>query len=137
MNRIIILSVLFLVADILWLKANETMYRGVVERVQCGKPFRFRALPAVVVYIAMLLAFFRLAHFPAREALAKLGTSPALSARLWLALSYAGLLGFGIYATYGFTNYALFEDIQLVPTLIDTAWGVFLFTLIGFIGLSI
>ena len=45
----------------------------------------------------------------------------------------AFILGFCIYGIFDFTNYALFNDYELLPSVVDMVWGGILFYLTTYI----
>ncbi|AGE53653.1 putative membrane protein (DUF2177) [Acanthocystis turfacea Chlorella virus GM0701.1] len=106
---IAIISVTMLVLDIAWISLfMGRAFTPMIERIQ-GKPMVMRPLGGFLAYVAMIGLFFTF----------KDNLTPLK----------AFLLGAGVFATYDFTNMALFSDWDLKTALIDTTWGGILFLL--------
>jgi uncharacterized membrane protein len=84
-----------------------------------GSKVKFRLLPAIVCYIALI---FGLYYFV-------INTNETREKKILNAF----LLGLVIYAVYEMTTYAILKDWTIKSVLIDTIWGGVLFALTTFL----
>jgi len=117
--------VVLLALDALWISANMSSYRSMVERVQ-RLPMRIQYIGAVLSYACIYLALVLIA-FPAIRASAA-GRKQTPTGLLWLSVRHAGLLGLLIYGVFNFTNMALFANYDVKVAVKDTVWGATLLT---------
>jgi uncharacterized membrane protein len=103
-SSIYLKAVLVLIlVDFFWLSTAGIFARAMYERIQ-GEAVSFRYLAAAVVYLALAYLLLETTSY-----------------------SQAFLSGMAIYATYDFTNYAVFERYDLKFALADSLWGGVLF----------
>lgn len=96
------------ILDLPWLLFSNTYASGMIRKIQ-GSEMELRALPAVIVYIA--LAY--LAQIP------KTATE-------------AFLLGLCVYAVYDFTNLATLAKYDWRFAIADSLWGGVLFVIVHY-----
>jgi uncharacterized membrane protein len=114
LKSIIILPII----DFIYLNAISPLFSQQIQDIQ-NSPMKFRLIPAVICYIALVVA---LNYFI-------LNTNNTNEQKILNAF----ILGLCIYAVYEMTNYALLENWKLEIVIIDTLWGGILFALTTFI----
>ena len=111
------------ILDGIWITMNQKMYAALYTRVQCGKPMRIKLDSAIIAYVflvtIMIVFLPPLVKNTDRSLLASFKT--------------AGLMGACIYGIYNFTNLATLTDYSLKAAMIDTLWGMTLFTIVGWL----
>ncbi len=129
------LSVLVIMAviDYIWIGViYSNQYRKVIENVQKEK-FVVKILGGVIVYFA--LAIIIVGWIIPRI---KVELKNNSYSNLFIAsLLYGGILGGLIYAVFDFTNYAIFDKWDFKTAIIDSVWGMVLFTITTFLTLLI
>jgi uncharacterized membrane protein len=90
-----------------------------VKKVQ-GSDMKINRLGAILSYLCVLIAIFCFA-IPLIEKTKKTD--------FLTCLKYGGGIGFVIYGVFNATNLAIFKNYDPVVALVDTTWGVTLFTL--------
>ena len=114
-NIIIILLVTVLVLDSIYLSLiGGPLFDPMIKKIQSNK-MKVNLYGASVVYILMIVVFY---YFIIKEK-----KTP----------NEAFILGFCIYGIFDFTNYALFNDYELLPSVVDMVWGGILFYLTTYI----
>lgn len=114
-NIIIILLVTVLVLDSIYLSLiGGTLFNPMIKKIQSNK-MKVNLYGASVVYILMIVVLY---YFIIKEK-----KTP----------NEAFILGFCIYGIFDFTNYALFNDYELLPSVVDMVWGGILFYLTTYI----
>ena len=97
--------VLLLLVDAVWLLLVGPRALAMTAAIQ-GSPVAFRALPALVVYIAL-----------------------AYLVQLPQTTTEAALLGAAVYAVYDFTSLSLLKKYSPAMAVADTMWGGVLFAI--------
>lgn len=114
-NIIIILLVTVLVLDSIYLSLiGGPLFDPMIKKIQSNK-MKVNLYGASVVYILMIVVLY---YFIIKEK-----KTP----------NEAFILGFCIYGIFDFTNYALFNDYELLPSVVDMIWGGILFYLTTYI----
>jgi uncharacterized membrane protein len=114
-NIIIILLVTVLVLDSIYLSLiGGPLFDPMIKKIQSNK-MKVNLYGASVVYILMIVVLY---YFIIKEK-----KTP----------NEAFILGFCIYGIFDFTNYALFNDYELLPSVVDMVWGGILFYLTTYI----
>ena len=106
----VFLTLLFIIVaiDSVYLFLTKSIFGEVVAKIQ-RTAIQMRLEGAVIVYLLLALGIYYFIIAPGRSA--------------W----DAGILGLVIYGTFDFTNYAMFKNYDLMPAIMDTVWGSFLF----------
>jgi uncharacterized membrane protein len=112
--------VIMLTLDFMWITFMKPIYAKWISAVQ-GASMTVRFIPAAAAYILMAMSVFFIL-IP----LVKHATS---SLEKMLKASAVGLCTYGIYNT---TNYAIFKNYSLTMAIVDTIWGMSLFSILGF-----
>lgn len=114
-NIIIILLITVLVLDSIYLSLiGGPLFDPMIKNIQSSK-MKVNFYGASVVYILMIVVLY---YFIINEK-----KTP----------NEAFILGFCIYGIFDFTNYALFNDYELIPSIVDMVWGGILFYLTTYI----
>jgi len=121
------------IIDFIWIGViYKNQYRKVIESVQKEK-FVVKMLGAVVVYLALAIIVVGWIIPRIKQ---ELKNTSYLNLFI-TCLLYGGILGGLIYAVFDFTNYALFDKWDLKTSIIDSVWGMTLFTITTFLTLVI
>jgi uncharacterized membrane protein len=110
-KKLAAILVLILVIDGVYLQFIYRVFKDMIRRVQGGESLKFRFEGAVICYLALAGLLYYFIVKPGKSAFD------------------AGLLGFGTYAVYESTSYALLKDWDWKIALIDSLWGGVLFYL--------
>ncbi len=110
--------ILLPIIDAVYLKLISEKFNKQIIDIQ-GSEVKFRLLPAIVCYIALI---FGLYYFV-------INTNETREKKILNAF----LLGLIIYAVYETTNYALIDKWSYEMVIIDTIWGGVLFALTTFL----
>ena len=114
--ELLLYGFLLVVVDSLYLSRISVPFGKMVEKIQ-KKPMKMKIAPAVVVYLALVGAWY---FFIYREMKKRsFGEN----------VGRAALLGLFIYSVYDFTNLALIDDYRLDLAIIDSLWGSTLFAI--------
>ena len=105
---LIITAIVMLGFDIIYLTLSKNLFSSIVLNIQ-KQPLVLNYIGAIGAYISMVIALY---YFIIRENKTTLE---------------AGLLGACIYATFDFTNMAIFNNWSMKSTIIDISWGAILF----------
>ncbi len=117
-KRFIIVAVTMLVLDGIWLGfVSPQFYFSHMKHLArvSGESIDVNKMAAAIVYLIMVLAFL-------------IFVSPIVSTSSWgMGLMKAAFFGLAIYGVYDFTNMATLRDWSWTLSLVDMAWGGFLF----------
>jgi uncharacterized membrane protein len=114
-NIIIILLITVLVLDSIYLSLiGGPLFDPMIKNIQSSK-MKVNFYGASVVYVLMIIVLY---YFIINEK-----KTP----------NEAFILGFCIYGIFDFTNYALFNHYELIPSIVDMVWGGILFYLTTYI----
>ena len=130
MNKIAAYSILILyllIADYLWLTIQKPRYNGLVRRVQ-GSNIKVKMGWAALTYI-VVVASVVLVALPMVGIVGGVEGSKASGWELLMkCLVYGGGVGLCIYGIFNLTNMSIFNGYDMGVALLDTLWGVFLYT---------
>jgi uncharacterized membrane protein len=125
-----ILPLVYLLVDVLWIHLmTPVLYAPLVKKIQ-SSPLIPRMGYAIGAYIFLVMALLCIC-LPLKSYY-KNRTGLRLSEPMAIFWSY-GITGFLIYAIYNFTNAAIFKDYFNHVVLIDSIWGLLVFSFIGII----
>lgn len=115
-----VFAVLYLIMDVAWITSmSNPFYKHHFERIQ-QKPLKFKMGPAVLAYLTLLLTMFFVCI--------PLSNYYDNTYEPWFVF---GVVGFCIYGIYNFTNGAVLTEYNHNLMLVDTAWGITSFALMG------
>jgi uncharacterized membrane protein len=110
-QQVIMVAAVMLLMDFGWLAANNKYHRRVFAELQ-GQPLQVRIIPAVLVYILMIVGVWFFAVAPSSD---------------WTEAAGRGaLIGAIMYGLYDLTNYATLVNYPLEYAVSDMMWGTFL-----------
>ena len=136
MNNIlayIVLITVIMVADIIWLTVQKPRYNSLVTAVQ-GSQIKVKYAPAFLTYILVVLSIIFIAIPLVRMQLASDSKNYKSTSHIFTSsLIYGGMVGLCIYGIFNFTNMSIFKDYKLSVAIMDTTWGVVLYTLACFL----
>jgi uncharacterized membrane protein len=101
--------------DFPYLYLNKNFYQTATKKIS-GKPFTNRYYSAVFVYIALAIGIIVFV-------LPRIRKKGTFTNKLLDSIKYAGLFGIVVYATFDFTTHFMFDDWNIIVTLVDTLWG--------------
>lgn len=113
--------VILLALDFTWIKFMMPMYNNTFLRVQ-GSALTVKLDGALVAYCFMFVSLLVLV-------LPMIRVDTTISNKFLLSLKHAGSLGLVIYGIYNATNYATLKGYAVKTALLDTLWGVTVYTL--------
>jgi uncharacterized membrane protein len=115
-HQIFLVATVMLLMDFAWLAANNKFHRRVFAELQ-GQPLQVRIIPAILVYILMIVAVWFFAVSPADN---------------WSEAAARGaLIGAVMYGLYDLTNYATLVNYPIEYAISDMMWGTFLCAVVG------
>lgn len=115
-HQIFLVATIMLLLDFGWLAANNKYHRRVFAELQ-GQPLQVRIIPAVLVYLLMIVAVWFFAVSPAGD---------------WSEAAGRGaLIGVIMYGLYDLTNYATLVNYPIEYAVTDMMWGTFLCAVVG------
>jgi uncharacterized membrane protein len=104
-----------LVLDGIYLSTVKGQWQAMVQKIQ-GSAMQVRMVSAIGVYVLMMFAVYYFIIQPKRS------------------VRDAALLGLVVYGVFDLTNYALFKNYSFMMSIVDMAWGSFLFAVTAYIG---
>lgn len=112
--------------DILWARTMSTRYENLIISVQSGAPAYIRWQPFVCVYILMIIALWGcVLTVPGwKKDHTKMCT-------IKLTVSRSAFVGFIIWATYNATNMSAFAQWGVWISIVDTIWGMIMYSIAG------
>jgi uncharacterized membrane protein len=112
LDRYIATAVIFLALDFLYLNfVAKGIFGPMIERIQ-KSPMRVNVYGAFIVY--MLMTILHVNYVP-------------------MNVLHAFIIGMCVYGIFDFTNIAIFENYEILPSLMDTLWGGILFATTTFL----
>ena len=111
LKQMAVLLVTFAILDAIWLATTASISTSMIAAIQ-NKPLEIRWIPAIIVYILMVIATWFFAVEPSKTVVEAAGRG--------------ALLGFCMYGLYDLTNYATLSRYTLSFALTDIVWGTFL-----------
>lgn len=114
---------IYLLLEMIWISTmTPILYKDVFSSIQ-KSPLEFNAYYAICAYILLLITI-KYICIP----LSKTNIPGTSSTYKWMAFSLVGMIIYGIYNT---TNGAVFKKYPLHMCIIDTLWGVGVFSMLG------
>jgi uncharacterized membrane protein len=129
--HVILPFIAMIILDFIWLTLQKPMYRRMVFKVQNSDLQIY--MPSA--FVAYFLMFISLAYiiYPLVKNLEFKSKKDMIIA----SIRYGGIVGLCIYGIYNATNMAIFTNYSINAALLDTLWGVCIYTLTTFIILYI
>ena len=114
--NILLYSLLVIAIDYIYLSQISSSFGKMIKTIQ-GKEMKVKIMPAVIVYICMIGAWYMFIYKEIEKHTFKEN------------IVRAGMLGFFIYTIFDFTNLALIDGYRLDLAIIDSLWGATLYML--------
>ena len=125
--EIVLAFLVMVVCDFIWLTLQKPMYQNMVYKVQYSD-LRVNMPGALVAYFLMFVSI----AFIILPLVKNLKINTFKDAVL-ASIRYGGILGLVIYGIYNATNFAIFKNYSIETAIIDTLWGVTIYSFITFI----
>ena len=125
--EIVLAFLVMVVCDFIWLTLQKSMYQNMVYKVQYSD-LRVNMPGALVAYFLMFVSI----AFIILPLVKNLKINTFKDAVL-ASIRYGGILGLVIYGIYNATNFAIFKNYSIETAIIDTLWGVTIYSFITFI----
>jgi uncharacterized membrane protein len=110
-QQVFLVATIMLLMDFGWLTANAKYHRRIFAEIQ-GQPLQFRIIPAMIVYLIMIVGVWFFAVLPAGD---------------WISAGGRGaLLGAVMYGVYDMTNLATLVAYPMEFAISDMMWGTVL-----------
>lgn len=138
MNKIAAYSILILfllIADYIWLNIQKPRYNSLVRRVQ-GSDIKVHMVWAALTYILVVASVVFVA-LPMVGIVGGINGGMGISDILWKCFVYGGGVGLCVYGIFNLTNMSIFKGYDINVALMDTLWGVLLYTTSCFIFFTI
>lgn len=121
----IIVLLAFIILDGSWIYYNLDYYMSLCKKIQ-KEPF-FIKIPSIIIsYIILCIALILYLRCITFEINLQKKNNKYL-----ISIIYGCLFGLAIYGTYSFTSCTYYKNYSYLDALIDTSWGMLLFSLIG------
>ena len=112
--KLLVSAITMVSIDFIYLSLIKDYFANQVRRVQ-GSAMKINLFGAIICYIFLIIGINYFIIKPNRS------------------VQDAFLLGLVIYATFDFTNLALFENWSIITAMIDSLWGGILFAATTFV----
>jgi uncharacterized membrane protein len=130
--KLVVISVIYLILDIIWISSNIGMYNDNIIRVQ-GKLSEITWKIAVFIFLSYILLLVSILHIAIPLTLNNIKKDDALIDKLYKSILYGGSVGLCIYGTYNLVSIIIYEKFKYTIAIIDTLWGLFIYSLLTFI----
>jgi uncharacterized membrane protein len=130
--KMLIVSVVYLVLDIIWIFLNIREQNENIIRIQ-GKQTEITYRRVIYIIICYVLILLSLLHIAIPLTLNNISNSDDLQTKAYKSVIYGGSVGFCIYGIYNLISLIIYEKFEITLALTDTAWGWFIYSLITFL----
>jgi len=125
----LIVSVVYLVLDVIWIFLNIREQNENIIRIQ-GKHTEITYKRVVYIIICYILILLSLLHIAIPLTLNNISNSDDLQMKAYKSIIYGGSVGFCIYGIYNLISLIIYEKFEITLALYDTAWGWFIYSFI-------
>jgi len=113
------------ILEFIWIYLiNLNKYASVTKNIQKNK-LKLNIKYTIITYIILLFSIFFLA-IPFTKS--KIKKKNSFNISILKSLLYGGLVGFFIYGIYNFTSLSIYNNYSLNIAIMDTLWGIFLYS---------
>jgi len=134
MNIIIknlIVIILFIFLDYLWISFNIDMYNKNTIKIQWKLSIiKWKQIISIILVYILLIASIIYIAIP--FTLNNIKKEDNIIDKIYKSIIYGGSIGLSIYGTYNLTSLIIYEKYSIEIAIIDTIWGLFLYTIITF-----
>ena len=134
--KFLIISVIYLVIDVIWISLNIKMYNDNTIRIQ-GKLSALSWKIILTIILSYILLVISIIHIALPLTVNNIKKDDELKDKLYKSMLYGGITGLSIYGTYNLVSIIIYENFSYIIAIIDSIWGFFIFSLLTFIYLNL
>ena len=134
--KFLIISVIYLVIDVIWISLNIKMYNDNTIRIQ-GKLSALSWKIILTIILSYILLVISIIHIAIPLTVNNIKKDDELKDKLYKSMLYGGITGLSIYGTYNLVSIIIYENFSYIIAIIDSIWGFFIFSLFTFIYLNL
>jgi uncharacterized membrane protein len=134
--KFLIISVIYLVIDVIWISLNIKMYNDNTIRIQ-GKLSALSWKIILTIILSYILLVISIIHIAIPLTVNNIKKDDELKDKLYKSMLYGGITGLSIYGTYNLVSIIIYENFSYIIAIIDSIWGFFIFSLLTFIYLNL
>jgi uncharacterized membrane protein len=134
--KFLIISVIYLVIDVIWISLNIKMYNDNTIRIQ-GKLSALSWKIILTIILSYILLVISIIHIAIPLTVNNIKKDDELTDKLYKSMLYGGITGLSIYGTYNLVSIIIYENFSYIIGIIDSIWGFFIFSLLTFIYLNL
>ena len=134
--KFLIISVIYLVIDVIWISLNIKMYNDNTIRIQ-GKLSALSWKIILTIILSYILLVISIIHIAIPLTVNNINKDDELTDKLYKSMLYGGITGLSIYGTYNLVSIIIYENFSYIIGIIDSIWGFFIFSLLTFIYLNL
>jgi uncharacterized membrane protein len=135
-SKNIIIGLLFIALDYLWISFNIDMYNKNTIKIQ-GKLSIIKWKQIISIILVYILLIVSIIHIAIPFTLNKISKEDNIIEKLYKSIIYGGSIGLSIYGAYNLTSIIIYEKYSIEIAIVDTLWGLFLYSIVTFIYLNL
>jgi uncharacterized membrane protein len=132
----IIIGLLFIFLDYLWISLNIDMYNKNTSKIQ-GKLSTIKWKQIISIILVYILLIISIIHIAIPFTLNNISKEDNVIEKLYKSVIYGGSIGLSIYGAYNLTSIIIYEKYSIEIAIVDTLWGLFLYSIVTFIYLNL
>jgi uncharacterized membrane protein len=132
----IIIGLLFIFLDYLWISLNIDMYNKNTSKIQ-GKLSTIKWKQIISIILVYILLIISIIHIAIPFTLNNISKDDNVIEKLYKSVIYGGSIGLSIYGAYNLTSIIIYEKYSIEIAIVDTLWGLFLYSIVTFIYLNL
>jgi uncharacterized membrane protein len=129
--KFVIVSFIYIILEIIWISSNLKMYNSNTIRIQ-GKLSNMTNTIILYIIIVYLILLLSIIHIAIPLTLNNITEEDKLEDKIYKSILYGGSVGFCIYGIYNLISLIIYENYEIKIAIIDTVWGVFIYSLLTF-----
>jgi uncharacterized membrane protein len=130
--KFVIVSFIYIILEIIWITSNLKMYNSNTIRIQ-GKLSNMTNTIVLYIIIVYLILLLSIIHIAIPLTLNNIKEEDKLEDKIYKSILYGGSVGFCIYGIYNLISLIIYENYEIKIAIIDTVWGVFIYSLLTLI----
>jgi uncharacterized membrane protein len=130
--KFVIVSFIYVILEIIWITSNLKMYNSNTIRIQ-GKLSNMTNTIILYIIIVYLILLLSIIHIAIPLTLNNIKEEDKLEDKIYKSILYGGSVGFCIYGIYNLISLIIYENYEIKIAIIDTVWGVFIYSLLTLI----
>ncbi len=130
--KFVIVSFIYIILEIIWITSNLKMYNSNTIRIQ-GKLSNMTNTIILYIIIVYLILLLSIIHIAIPLTLNNIKEEDKLEDKIYKSIQYGGSVGFCIYGIYNLISLIIYENYEIKIAIIDTVWGVFIYSLLTLI----